>query len=61
MNLTRNGKRIAALLFFLVVAGAVYFWEEEHARLLYAAITPFPEGDYWETLVNALLRDVVLL
>lgn len=61
MNLTRNGKRIAALLVFLVVAGAVYFWEEEHARLLYAAITPFPEGDYWETLVNALLRDVVLL
>lgn len=61
MNLTRNGKRIAALLCFLVVAGAVYFWEEEHARLLYAAITPFPEGDYWETLVNALLRDVVLL
>lgn len=61
MNLTRNGKRIAALLVFLVVAGAVYFWEEEHARLLYAAITPFPEGDYWKTLVNALLRDVVLL
>ena len=61
MKLTRNGKRIAALLVFLVVAGAVYFWEEEHARLLYAAITPFPEGDYWETLVNALLRDVVLL
>ena len=29
--------------------------------MLFAGITPFPEGDYWQTLVNALLRDMVLL
>ena len=49
------------LLLFVIIAGAVYFWEEEHARQLFAGIIPFPEADYWQTLVNALLRDLVLL
>ena len=61
MDWKRNGKRFGVLLLFLIIAGAIYFWEEEHARQLFAGITPFPEGDYWETLINALLRDLVLL
>ena len=61
MDWNRKGKRIGVLLLFLIIAGAIYFWEEEHTRQLFAGITPFPEGDYWETLVNALLRDLVLL
>ena len=61
MDWNRKGKRIGVLLLFLIIAGAIYFWEEEHTRHLFAGITPFPEGDYWETLVNALLRDLVLL
>ena len=61
MDWLRNRKRIRVLLFFVIIAGAIYFREEEHARMLYAGITPFPLGDYWLALVNALLRDVVLL
>ena len=61
MDWKRNGKRFGVLLLFLIIAGAIYFWEDEHTRQLFASITPFPEGDYWETLINALLRDLVLL
>ena len=61
MDWKHKGKRIGVLLLFVIIAGAIYFWEEEHARLLFAGIIPFPEGDYWQTLVNALLRDLVLL
>ncbi len=61
MDLKHRGKRIGVLLLFVIIAGAIYFWEEEHARQLFAGIVPFPEGDYWQTLVNALLRDLVLL
>ena len=61
MDWKHRGKRIGVLLLFVIIAGAIYFWEEEHARLLFAGIIPFPEGDYWQTLVNALLRDLVLL
>ena len=61
MDWKRNQKRIGVLLIFIIIAGAIYFWEEDRARLLFAGITPFPEGDYWQTLVNALLRDMVLL
>ena len=61
MDWKRNGKRIGVLLILVIIAGAIYFWEEEHARLLFSGITPFPAGDYWQTLVNALLRDTVLL
>ena len=61
MDWRRKAKRIGVLLLFVVIAGAIYFWEEENTRLIFAGITPFPEGDYWETLANALLRDLVLL
>ena len=61
MDVKRNGKRIGVLLTLAVIAGAVYFWEEERVRLLFAGITPFPESDYWETLINVLLRDAVIL
>ncbi len=61
MDRNHNGKRIGVLLFFIIIAGAIYFWEDNHVRLLFAGISPFPEDDYWNTLVNALLRDVVLL
>ncbi len=61
MDLKHRGKRIGVLLLFVIIAGAIYFWEEENARQLFAGIIPFPEGDYWQTLVNALLRDLVLL
>jgi len=61
MDWKRTGKQIGSLLIFIIAAAGIYYWEEEHVRLLYAGITPFPEGDYWETLVNALLRDLVLL
>ena len=61
MDWKRNGRRIGVLLLFVIIAAAIYFWEEEHTRQLFAGITPFPEGDYWETLINALLRDLVLL
>ena len=61
MDWRRKAKRIGVLLLFVVIAGVIYFWEEENTRLIFAGITPFPEGDYWETLANALLRDLVLL
>ena len=61
MGWKSKGKRIGVLLLFVILAGAIYFWEEQNARLLFAGINPFPEGDYWQTLVNALLRDLVLL
>ena len=61
MNWTKSMKRFGMVLLAVVVAGGIYCWEEEHARLLYAGISPYPIGDYWETLVNALLRDMVLL
>ena len=61
MDRNHTGKRIGVLLLFILIAGAIYFWEENHVRLLFAGISPFPEDDYWNTLVNALLRDVVLL
>ena len=61
MDVKRNGKRIGVLLTLAVIAGAIYFWEEGRARLLFAGIIPFPESDYWETLINALLRDAVIL
>ena len=61
MDRNHNGRRIGVLLFFIIIAGAIYFWEENHVRLLFAGISPFPEDDYWNTLVNALLRDVLLL
>ncbi len=61
MDWKHSGKRIGVLLLFVIIAGVIYFWEEEHARLLFAGIVPFPEGDYWQALVNALLRDLVLL
>ncbi|MBQ8919080.1 MAG: sulfatase-like hydrolase/transferase [Acidaminococcaceae bacterium] len=61
MNWTKSMKRFGMVLLAVVVAGGIYCWEEEHAQLLYAGITPYPVGDYWETLVNALLRDMVLL
>ena len=61
MDRNHTGKRIGVLLLFILIAGAIYFWEENHVRLLFAGISPFPEDDYWNTLVNALLRDVLLL
>ena len=61
MDRNHNGRRIGVLLFFIIIAGAIYFWEDNHVRLLFAGISPFPEDDYWNTLVNALLRDVLLL
>ena len=61
MDWKHGEKRIGVLLLFVIIAGAIYFWEVENARLLFAGIAPFPEGDYWQTLVNALLRDLVLL
>ncbi|MBQ9635403.1 MAG: hypothetical protein IJV12_04220, partial [Acidaminococcaceae bacterium] len=60
MDWTKSMKRFGMVLLAVVVAGGIYCWEEEHARLLYAGITPYPIGDYWETPVNALLRDMVL-
>ena len=54
-------KRVGMVLLAAAAVGGIYCWEEEYARLLYAGITPYPTGDYWETLVNALLRDVALL
>lgn len=47
-------------MFAAALLAAVYCWEETHARLIYAGIIPFPLGDYWETLINALLRDLVI-
>ena len=61
MDWKHSGKRTGVLLLFVIIAGVIYFWEEEHVRLLFAGIVPFPEGDYWQALVNALLRDLVLL
>lgn len=61
MDWKQDQNRIGVLLFFVIIAGAIYFWEEEHARMLFAGITPFPESDYWETLINVLLRDAVIL
>ena len=54
MDRNHTGKRIGVLLLFILIAG-------NHVRLLFAGISPFPEDDYWNTLVNALLRDVLLL
>ena len=61
MDWTKSMKRIGMALLGAAIVSGIYCWEEEHARLLYAEITPYPIGDYWETLVNALLRDLALL
>ena len=61
MDWTKSMKRIGMALLGVAIVSGIYCWEEEHARLLYAEITPYPIGDYWETLVNALLRDLALL
>ena len=45
----------------IVVVVAVFSWEAVRAQAIYAGITPFPLGDYWELVINALLRDVVIL
>ncbi|MDD7379936.1 MAG: hypothetical protein PUG39_01670, partial [Succiniclasticum sp.] len=45
----------------IVAVVAVFSWEAVRAQAIYAGITPFPLGDYWELVINALLRDVVIL
>ena len=60
MNDARK-KRFLKTAALLTGAAAIFGWEALRAEELYAGITPFPLGDYWELLVNALLRDVVIL
>lgn len=55
--LRRVPRFVWKLLIVLILLGL----ESLHADQVFAGISPFPVGDYWERVINGLLRDIFVL
>lgn len=53
-------KRLPKFLRYILVAGFFYGAESLHAHILLEEVSPFPWLDYWELLINGILRDIFI-